>query len=151
MYVKGLTPSLSLILYWHRFYCLHFMDEEVGLQGMNNLSKGTCQLEHVLIILYWPLQSPFSLLRLALYPEDWPLHLGSLAYWPPVVVANGDIYSLFPNPPHAQFAPHWITILAVLDSVSFSSSNFLSFCPFRSKAGNSFSLLLVTKTSLIKL
>lgn len=148
--LSGWPLFLSLILYWHRLYCSPFIDEKVSLAGMNNLSKGTCQLEHALILLCWLLQSPFSL-RLALCPEDWPLPLGSLAYRPPVVVANQAIYSSLPNPPHAQLAPSWVTISAASHSLCCRSFNAPSFCPFRSRAGTSFSLLLVTKTSLITL
>lgn len=96
------------ILYWHRFYCSHFIDEKINSEGINNSSKGTCQLECVLINLHWPRQSPF-IFSLAVCPEGWPPHLGSLACWPPVGLANEGIYSSFPS---AQLPPCWVTILA---------------------------------------
>lgn len=97
-----------------------------------------------------------------------PVHLVSLALllaqkinlclWDPLLI---DLLLCWPIrifilhspmlPFHAQLPTYWVTISAAANSVSCISYVVPSLFPFRSRTGNSFSQLLLTKISLIKL
>lgn len=114
---------------------------------MNDLCKGTCQSEYVLTVLHQPLWSlPSSALLFA-------RRLTSTLELPRLLASGwvGKLGYLFspPNSPHAQLLPKQAPAAA------FSNPQLLcvpSLCPFRLRGGNSFSLMLMTKTlSVIKL